>query len=373
MTKRSKIFAAGIILNGIYEVLGLIERSNNVLTYVAKEIETGRERALKVLHTNATAPDIAALMRHQNEARCLARLSSHPNIIRVYDYKVSESGEPYMVTEYLEKRKLSSLLAESRVLSYHRAFPIFAQICDAMKYAHNHSVVKRELSPDCVFLVRNNKGEDVVKISNFSSALQLDFDHRPLPLAFDLAANSPCYISPELLMEELSKQYLYSAEEEKIPAEIAQEYSYMLQNPELLHAEIFKYAALFPQSIEKKTKQHRDTSISHLSDVFSMGSLMYTTLIGTAPFALAEIKQALEENIFMTPPRFELLRPDLQLPFDLQKVIRKALERDPSDRYEDMDKLRNALLFTPGQQSIADAQVLFNSVYTFILGEGGNS
>jgi len=57
----------------------------------------------------------------------------------------------------------------------------------------------------------------------------------------------------------------------------------------------------------------------------------------------------------------------------LQRVIRKALERDPNDRYEDMGKFRNSLLFTPGHQSIADAQVLFNSIYTFLLGEGGNS
>ena len=220
MTMRSKIFAAGRILNGIYEVLGLIERSDKVLTYAAKEIETGRDRSLKVLHTNASAPDIASLMRHQNEARCLARLSSHPNIIRIFDYKVAESGEPYMVTEYLEKRKLSSLLSETRGISYHIAFPIFAQICDAMKYAHEHSVIKRELSPDCVFLVRNDKGEDVVKISNFGSALQLDFDHSPLPLALDLSAHSPCFISPELLMEELSKQYLYSTEEERNSAGI---------------------------------------------------------------------------------------------------------------------------------------------------------
>src|SRR6202043_3108914 len=109
--------------------------------FKARHITMDRPVAIKVLLADISK-DPQAMMRFQVEARA-ASILSHPNIIIIYEFDVTEHGIPYLVMEYLDGFTLHDLLAKKNRLTHEEALPIFIKVCSALSHAHSRNVVHR--------------------------------------------------------------------------------------------------------------------------------------------------------------------------------------------------------------------------------------
>jgi eukaryotic-like serine/threonine-protein kinase len=302
MRKGSGVFAAGTVLNGLFEVIGLLERCGNVLLYAARELDSQKTRTLKVLRLEAPPAEVLA---HLNDVRCLSRLL-HPHILRAYDFRMAESGELYSVLEYWEGKKLTSLVSGG--LSLQRALNIFAQVCDAVQAAHNNGVILRQFRAASVSVAGWGAGTEFVKISDFSLAVQQSDRWELVPLV--VPDSGACCISPELLGG--------------APADLR-------------------------------------------NDIFSMGCLIYEVILGKAPFTVNEIKFAARGDNSLIPPEFPARKKEAAAGMSaaLEKVVRCALNQDPDSRYSSIADLKDALVITAGMQSLAELDLLYDSLRTF--------
>lgn len=305
----TEILTVGAVLNQQFEILGPVEFKPPAALYAACDLLTGKNVLVKVLLPRYLL-DAACIAQFQNEARALGRIH-HPNVVSLLQFELMPSGEPYMVLDNLKGKRLSDILAQENPISIQRALPIFAQICDGIQAAHQENIVHRELNPSSILLVKMAGSDDFVKIMDFPSARLLQktsADNMLVPIPHVLSADEPCYFSPEHL--------------------------------------------------------HLD-AVDIRADIFGMGSLIYACLLGAAPFSAGQIRNSLKEHEFLLPKRFADLRPDLSLPQGLEAVVRKALERYPDDRFQSMEELKNALLFTTGSDSISKLGSLFDKARMF--------
>lgn len=140
-------------------------------------------------------PEIASefmLSRIRNERQILASLD-HPNISRLLDGGTAEDGRPYLVMEFVDGLPLNEYLAR-RSLSRSERLELFAKICSAVQYAHQHLVIHRDLKPGNILITSD--GEP--KLLDFGIAKLLDRDSAPLDDAGTTAQLfTPAYASPE--------------------------------------------------------------------------------------------------------------------------------------------------------------------------------
>jgi serine/threonine-protein kinase len=99
--------------------------------------------AVKLLHARGDAAGLAA--RFRLERRILARLT-HPRIARLLDGGTSEDGTPWLAMEYVEGLSLTDHCG-AKALSIEERLRLFAQVCDAVQFAHRNLVVHRDLKP----------------------------------------------------------------------------------------------------------------------------------------------------------------------------------------------------------------------------------
>src|SRR5262249_30143602 len=109
--------------------------------------------------------------RFEREARTLARLGDHPNIVSVFDIG-EENGHPFIVAQFVDGGSLDVLRkrAPARRLSVGEALRIGQQICQALQYAHSQSVVHRDLKPGNIWCTKDG----TIKLGDFGLAVGLD-------------------------------------------------------------------------------------------------------------------------------------------------------------------------------------------------------
>ncbi|MCA9060035.1 MAG: serine/threonine protein kinase, partial [Planctomycetaceae bacterium] len=134
------------------EIEGLLGHGGMGAVYRARQKKLDRCVALKIIRPEA-ARDPAFAERFAREARTLAHLD-HPHIVGVNDFGEVDSPEPaadgtrvfYFIMEFVDGVNLRQLMQDGRV-SPDLALTLIPQICDALKYAHEHGVVHRDIKP----------------------------------------------------------------------------------------------------------------------------------------------------------------------------------------------------------------------------------
>jgi hypothetical protein len=163
--------------------------------YLGRQIFIGSKVAVKVLHPHlAKVPELVE--RFQAEALAV-NLIKHENIVSIFDMGRLPDGAPYLVMEYLEGMPLSELCrwpVPEKV-----AFPILAQVCDALDAAHYRGVVHQDLKPENIFLVRSHHQEHFVKLLDFGIAQLLESPLGSPRRPGRLVVGTPGYMAPEQL------------------------------------------------------------------------------------------------------------------------------------------------------------------------------
>jgi serine/threonine-protein kinase len=231
------------------------------------------------------------LARFEREARITAQLRSI-HTARVVDVDTTDAGAPYLVMEYLEGRDLAAELYETGGLAVPEAVDIALQIASAMQEAHENGVVHRDIKPANLFVCRAG-GRRVMKVLDFGVSDDGDREGR---ITHGDGVGTPCYAAPEQLLD----------------------------------------AAMADAR----------------SDVYSLGSVLYEMLSGRPPF---EGSATLVVARVLSQPRPPLGRLRQGLPPGLERIVMKAIERDPDARFPTMLALAAALAPYGMPRSTTDA------------------
>ena len=138
---------AGAKPSGRYHVLGEIARGGVGIVFKGRDVDLGRDVALKVIRPEyARNPEI--LRRFVEEAQIGGQLQ-HPGIVPVYELGLQESGRPYFAMKLVKGETLADQLARrgDATMDRPRLLGIFEQVCQAMAYAHARRVIHRDLKP----------------------------------------------------------------------------------------------------------------------------------------------------------------------------------------------------------------------------------
>ena len=153
----------GTLFDGRYQVVRKLGAGGMANVYLAEDQELGRRVAIKILNERH-ANDEQFVERFRREAKNAAALS-HPNIVSIYDRGEAE-GTYYIAMEYLDGRSLKELIVSRGPAPLNVALEYVRQILSALRFAHRHGIVHRDIKPHNVLV----DAEGRVKVTDFGIA-----------------------------------------------------------------------------------------------------------------------------------------------------------------------------------------------------------
>ena len=256
-----------------------------------------RDVALKELHPEVL-DDPSVVQRFVGEAEITAQLE-HPGIVPVHTLGLNE-GHPYYTMKLIKGQTL-----QDAIKAYHRnpakseltgLVRRLASVCKTMSYAHSKGVIHRDLKPANIML--GEHGETLV----------MDWG--------------------------LAKSLLHPEEETVLLSEVANEERQEVVRPELTTVGSVVGTLAF-MSPEQATPG--EGTVGPLSDVFSLGAMLYYLLTGQTAFSGRSTQEILNKVRNSTPVKPSLIKP--YVPSDLEAICLKAMKRIPADRYQSADEL----------------------------------
>jgi serine/threonine protein kinase/Flp pilus assembly protein TadD len=262
------------------------------VVYKAKDTRLGRSVALKFLPDDISQ-DPQAIERFRREARAASSLN-HPNICTIYDIGEFE-GRPFIAMELLEGQTLKHRIS-GKPIAISELLELGIQIADGLEAAHARGIVHRDIKPANIFLV--NKGPAKI----------LDFGLAKLATQRQHAAESLSESSIRT-MTHLGGDVLLTS-----PGSSVGTVAYM--SPE----------------------QARGEELDARSDLFSLGVVLYEMSTGVVPFSGSTV--ALIFDGILHAPAAPATKLNSRLPFAMENIFGKALEKDNDLRYQTAAELR---------------------------------
>jgi eukaryotic-like serine/threonine-protein kinase len=151
------------LFDGRYRIERKLGAGGMADVYLAEDQELGRRVAIKILN-GRHANDDQFIERFRREAKNAAALN-HPNIVSIYDRGEAEDTY-YIAMEYLDGRTLKELIVSRGAAPVNVAIEYARQILSALRFAHRHGIVHRDIKPHNVLV----DGEGRVKVTDFGIA-----------------------------------------------------------------------------------------------------------------------------------------------------------------------------------------------------------
>ncbi|HVV87548.1 MAG TPA: serine/threonine-protein kinase, partial [Kofleriaceae bacterium] len=279
----------GRIVDGRYRVIELIGRGGMGVVYKVEHLRMGKIAAMKVLHRDlAEDPEVGH--RFEREAAAVSRLD-HPNTVHVFDFGTA-GGALYLIMEYVRGADLSRLVDRDGPMPFSRAAPLLIQILGALSEAHELGIVHRDLKPENVLLTRSTGGRDYAKVLDFGLAKMVGPGAQPDVSERAQIVGTPYFMAPE---------------------------------------------------------QIRGDEVDPRTDVYSLGATMYRLLTGTHPYQAKTAIGVLTKHLTseLEPPSQRA--PAAGLSPAIDAIVRKAMAKDPADRWPSAAAMAAAL-----EQAYAD-------------------
>jgi serine/threonine-protein kinase len=276
----------GDVLAGKYRVERVLGSGGMGIVVAARHEQLDVLVALKFM-TDQALQDEELVERFLREARAAARLRSE-HVARVTDVGRLESGAPYQVIEYLEGCDLAALLANEGPLPVSVAVDYIVQACDAIDEAHRAGIIHRDIKPSNLFRAMRPNGRPCIKVLDFGISKSNRASESSTKLhgtQSGAVLGSPFYMAPEQMR---------SARE-----------------------------------------------VDARADIWALGATLYELLTSHVPFE-AESLLELALQIAQSDPRppRELRA---EIPWVLEQVILRCLEKNPRDRLSSARLLARAL------------------------------
>jgi serine/threonine protein kinase len=192
---------AGTIFGSDFRVVRQLGAGGMGEVYVAEQLSTGKERALKVMST-ALGHDPKLRAMFDQEARVGGRIESE-HVVEVVAAGVEpQTDRPWLAMELLRGEGLGSHVTRHGPLREGELFAVFEQICHAMGAAHRAGVIHRDLKPDNIFLAESRRARVpfTVKILDFGIAKLLAQAGASVHASNSRAVGTPLWMSPEQSM-----------------------------------------------------------------------------------------------------------------------------------------------------------------------------
>jgi serine/threonine protein kinase len=274
----------GATLAGKYRIEQLIKTGGMGSVYRGKHVLMDKTVAIKVLRPSLAGDD-AVVARFSREAKAASKIS-HPHAVNVTDFGEAENGVVFLVMEYLDGRTLKEVIATEGALSLDRAVEIVRQVAGALDVAHSQGVIHRDLKSENVMLVHHN-GDEWAKVLDFGIAkiLQPAGVRDTEITQANLVVGTPQYMSPEQCSQ--------------------------------------------------------SGGLDARSDIYSLGIILYEMLSARVPFTGESATAIMMKQVQDPPPSILSARPDL--PPAVDEVIKRALAKQPIDRFQSAGELSAAL------------------------------
>jgi serine/threonine protein kinase len=261
--------------------------------YLGQDERLDRKVAIKLLPSYLEEDELAK-RRLIREARAVAKLD-HPNICPVYEV-AEEDGQLLLVMQHVEGETLSARIRRSR-LDLDEALNVAQQIAGALAEAHSRGIVHRDVKPQNVMITPRGQ----VKVLDFGLAKVVR--------------------SSESEINELS----HTADGRETS-----------DHPQLSLSGLVMGTAPY-----MSPEQARGEIVDGRSDLFSLGVLLYESVVGTPPFCGSTLAEICSQVINLDPPPPSEINPDVPLKVD--QIITKALAKDMESRYQSSTELLNDL------------------------------
>ncbi|MBV8635510.1 MAG: serine/threonine protein kinase [Burkholderiaceae bacterium] len=253
--------------------------------YVARDPVVDRNVAIKISRVRSNPAEKKQYDQQLiNEARAAGRLS-HPNIITIFEAG-SDNGNSYIAMEYLQGAVLGRRMEGGDTFTPDEVVAIAAKLADALAHAHKNGVIHRDINPSNIFLSDDKQP----KIFDFGIArapnrLSEDADDdEPVTLFQNNLLGTPNYMSPE---------------------------------------------------------QAQGKQVDHLTDLYSLGAVMYEMLTQRKPFQGETTEALLEAVAYKAPTAPHEL--NSAVPVGLSQIVLKAMSKRPEKRYQSAEEFLHDL------------------------------
>jgi serine/threonine protein kinase len=170
-----------------YKLVGLLGKGGMAIVYLAIQESLDRKVALKVMNASL-ASDQAFSERFLKEGKIVAKFSSHPDIVTIYD--IGRSGPHYyMAMEHIPGASLKERIQQKRVLDQYRA--IIRQVAGALGYAHSLGFIHRDVKPANILF----REDGSAVLTDFGIAKSLSSNTQLTKIGYTVG--TPEYMSPE--------------------------------------------------------------------------------------------------------------------------------------------------------------------------------
>ncbi len=279
----------GDVLAGKYRVERVLGSGGMGYVVAARHLQLDQLVAMKFLRRNESSLDeTEATGRFLREAKAVVRLKDE-HVAKVFDVGTLETGEPYIVMEYLDGCDLSALAKQRGAIPVAEGVEYVMQACEALAEAHSIGIVHRDVKLANLFVTRGHAGSPLVKVLDFGISKVNPFGGGEQDQEMTRTASmlgSPRFMSPEQMRD--------------------------------------------PRNVDAR------------SDIWSLGVVLYRLIAGRPPFEADTLGRLLSMVMHENPDPLLAIRNDL--PPGFSEAVQRCLEKDANARYSNIAELAYALV-----------------------------